>query len=550
MKEMNISTQRARDLVAAYGHSLEQQIVRHGSSLACRDEELWKEVEGLLRDGDAQETHCFGLDPLRVMEESLKTATSAPRTAGAGRVQARAGLLGLAKAFEVLEQAALNLYLGPWREEYKVVKMYSGMFTHYIKPVLSMPQIEKLFGLLGYQPSTSRHEQLCLQSARVGPASPDDLLCLSCAFFLSRCECRLLLTALGKNIGEAQWELSVVKERQRGSSLQVALDNTKKMLEVNQPLMEQFDGDPDEDLYTDDQINGRQRQALPNDHESPRSLTLVTQSRASPPAVKTHSNGVMSLSTSEDVSTFSCYLTKTSPLESDTNRSPSAGTRQDMRPREESRFDTADSQSRSLQVEAMGQSGAEVSHICGCLQTSHQSLKHCSQCNTMHDSACELLKFCYMERHSLVSFDNITEDAKESGGVSPQGRSIRASGLSASPTLTSSSAAMSSLTLRDDPTAIIASPMTYHDCCDLGELDPDVLCISCGVFHSGSCRGLVFCQDHHEIKPLGVCSCGKTCSRKPRILCRYCGVEYCWDCWYRNPLECTCGKTFDQSSPV
>lgn len=102
-------------------------------------------------------------------------------------------------------------------------QMYSGMFTHCIKPVLSMPQIEKLFGLLGYQVSSSRHEQLRLQSARVSPSSLNDLLCLSCAFFLARCECRLLMTALGNHVGEAQWELSLVRERQKGNSLQVCL---------------------------------------------------------------------------------------------------------------------------------------------------------------------------------------------------------------------------------------------------------------------------------------------------------------------------------------
>ena len=101
--------------------------------------------------------------------------------------------------------------------------MYSGMFTHYIKPVLSMQHIEKLFGLLGYQPSPSQHEQLLLQALRISPASLDDLLQLSCAFYLARCECRLLGTTLGKHVGDAQWELSVIRERQRGNSLQVCL---------------------------------------------------------------------------------------------------------------------------------------------------------------------------------------------------------------------------------------------------------------------------------------------------------------------------------------
>lgn len=121
---MSVSQDRATRLVAAYDHSLEQQILERGSNRTCRDEELWLQVEEMLRDQDARETHCLGLDPLRVMEESL--AVEAAPAAGAGRVKPRGGLLGLAKAFEVLEQAALNLYLGPWRKEYKVVKVDAG----------------------------------------------------------------------------------------------------------------------------------------------------------------------------------------------------------------------------------------------------------------------------------------------------------------------------------------------------------------------------------------------------------------------------------------
>lgn len=125
MKDMSISKQRATDLVTAYNHSLDLQIVGQGSSLVCRDEELWKQVEVLLMDGDAQEMHCLGLDALKVMEESLKAAAAATvqTAASTRRVKAKAGLQGLAKAFEVVEQAALNLYLGPWRKEYKVVKV-------------------------------------------------------------------------------------------------------------------------------------------------------------------------------------------------------------------------------------------------------------------------------------------------------------------------------------------------------------------------------------------------------------------------------------------
>ena len=98
--------------------------------------------------------------------------------------------------------------------------MYSGMFTHYIKPVLPVPQILELFGLIGYKASSARLEQLHRQSSSF--TSLENLLCLSCAFFLARCECCLLLAALGKYAGASDWELSLVQERQRGHSVLVS----------------------------------------------------------------------------------------------------------------------------------------------------------------------------------------------------------------------------------------------------------------------------------------------------------------------------------------
>ncbi|XP_019961709.2 spermatogenesis associated 2-like [Paralichthys olivaceus] len=538
---MSSSRQRARDLVTAYDHSLEQQIVGRGSSHACGDEELLRHVEGLLREGDAQETHCLGLDPLAVMEESLKaaTATTAAPTAARGvKVQSRGRLQGLAKAFEVLEQASLNLYLGPWRDEYKVVKMYSGMFTHFIKPVLSMPQVEKLFGLLGYQPSSPRHEQLFLQELRISSASLDDLLRLSCAFYLARCECRLLQAALGKHVGEAQWELSVVRERQRGNSLQVAMDNTKKTLKVNQPRMEPFDGEVDVDLYTDEHLNGGQ------------TVPAVSED-------KTHSDGMTSQSSSPAslpsrehvcITTLNCQLTKM-PVESVVG---SSGVKKPGR-RPCEKFDKEDCESNlgSLQLETGSprKSESEADHFCSCLQSAHLYLQRCIQCKTLHNISCALLQHCLMEGHAVVVPYN-PEDVKESGAASPQ--SLGASDMNASPALTIISAARSSIVLRDDAESVIPSlhPISFHDCCNLAQLDPQVLCHSCSVFHAGSCRDLDYCKIQHTTKLLGVCVCGKTCSRKPLVLCRYCGIEYCLDCWYRSPVVCTCGQTFDQSSSV
>uniref|UniRef100_A0A3P8X4T9 Spermatogenesis associated 2 like n=1 Tax=Cynoglossus semilaevis TaxID=244447 RepID=A0A3P8X4T9_CYNSE len=407
---MNSGTQRARDLLTAYDLSLEQQILGRGSSLACRDQELWKRVEGLLRDRDPQEIHCLGLDPLTVMEESLKMAVTT--AASRGRAKTRGGLQGLAKAFEVLEQAALNLYLGPWREEYKVVKTYSGLFTHHIKAVLPPPQIEQLFGLLGYRSSPSQQEQVL----SVAPSSPDDFLRLSCAFFLARCECRLLEEALGKHRGEAQWELKMVRERQRG-----------------------------------------------------------------------HGSG-------------------------------------------------------RLQDGAVSEA---VDSLCSCVQSPHLSLRRCVQCRTVHNDGCAMLKLCEENQHLLEGGSSMVSLQREDGG---------ADGSRTSPALSSSSSQMSSLVLHDPQSSIpsFLCPITFHDCCNLGHLDPKVLCRSCNVFHSTSCRGQQMCLElDHSVQPLGVCVCGRTCSRNPLVLCRYCGSELCNECWYHSPVVCrVCHLTYDQSSPV
>ncbi|XP_008291795.1 spermatogenesis associated 2-like [Stegastes partitus] len=495
---MSASRQRARDLVGVYDLSLERQIVGGGCSLALRDEDLWRQVEELLRAGDAQETHCLGLDPLRVMEESLKAAAS-----GGRRPRARGGLRGLAKAFEVLEQAALNLYLGPWRDEYRVIKMYSGLFTHHIAPVLSPPQIQKLFGLLGYQLNPARPEQLRLHPARTGAGSLDDLLRLSCAFFVARCECRLLLAALGKHDGDVQWELSLVRERQQGGSLQAALDATQRTLEAEQPLMEPFDRDVD--LYQDEQVNGQQQQPVAADDCGPHSVTWTTPSSASPPTAGTHSNGATS-----------------PPPEPEASWSSIVSRRPSRRPGPESRFDAADSPLPEA---------TEADQLCSCLQAPHLGLRRCIECDALHDASCASLEVCRMSSHS------VTFSGEAAGAASPQ---------RASPTV------MASLTLHDEPTAPSPAlqPISYHDCCDLTRLNPELLCRSCSVFHAGSCREGSLCQAGHDVQPLGVCSCGRLCSRRPLVLCRYCGNEYCNPCWYRNPVSCSCGQTFDQSTSV
>lgn len=333
-------------------------------------------------------------------------------------------------------------------------------------------------------------------------------------------------------------------------SQQVALENTMKTLKSNQSVMEQIDTELDEDLYTDKQDIRGQREAVVIDDEGPRSLTWVTQSSASPQALKALNNEVtslppsVSLTTREHtcISTLNCQLTKTSPAESDTPRSSSANKRQGRRHCEESTFDKADPSLQSLSKRE-----AEANQLCSCPQSPHLFPNHCVQCETFNNFSGALLSHCIMEDHNVPTSDGTNEALNGSGSELQQ--SERVNHVSAEQ---NSSGVMSSLPLCDGPKSIMPScqPIVYHECCNLAQLDPRVLCVSCCVFHSGSCRERDYCQIHHTVKKLGVCECGKVCSRKPLVLCRYCGNEYCSDCWYRSPLVCKCGQAFDQSSSV
>lgn len=287
---------------------------------------------------------------------------------------------------------------------------------------------------------------------------------------------------------------------------QVAVDNTERTLGGKQPTMETFDGESDVDLYTDDQIPEGQREVVVHGDDASHSLGWDP--------VKTQSNGATS---------------SPSPLtnvKADTFESSAANRK----------CPGEDPPCGSLQGAARGgrRSEAEAPDLCSCVQSHRYT----------HSA---LLEECCLGGHKVLPAD----EAKDSPVAPPQ--SLRVGVLHESQSSSSSSsAALSSLSLCDKPKSMsrTSHPISFHDCCSLTHPDPRVVCLSCGVFHSGSCRGMEECEARHQVKELGLCSCGRTCSRKPLVLCRYCGNEYCNNCWYRNPVSCVCGQTFDQSSPV
>ncbi|XP_074695376.1 spermatogenesis-associated protein 2-like protein [Strix aluco] len=103
-----------------------------------------------------------------------------------GRPDPGPGLRGLAGAFRLLELAAVNLYLFPWRKEFGTVPTFSGTYVHCLRPALPEADLVRSFGRLGYE-QLDRHRLVVF---RLPPGS--QLIAAACGFFACRLECEIL----------------------------------------------------------------------------------------------------------------------------------------------------------------------------------------------------------------------------------------------------------------------------------------------------------------------------------------------------------------------
>ncbi|XP_009561509.2 spermatogenesis-associated protein 2-like protein [Cuculus canorus] len=103
-----------------------------------------------------------------------------------GRPDPVPALRGLADAFRLLESAAANLYLCPWRREFGTVQTFSGAFVHLLRPALPEADLVRIFGRLGYEQRDPH--SLVLSRPPPGP----ELAATACGFFACRLECEIL----------------------------------------------------------------------------------------------------------------------------------------------------------------------------------------------------------------------------------------------------------------------------------------------------------------------------------------------------------------------
>ncbi|XP_023675641.2 spermatogenesis associated 2-like isoform X1 [Paramormyrops kingsleyae] len=511
-------------------HSIFEKCVKKGDSvLLCQDHILC--VQNLLSEGDVQILFSsMGVDLFTVMEASIQSAGS--------------GLEGLAKAFEVLELAALNLYLCPWRKEYKTIKMFSGTYIHQVAPVLSEQQAAMFFGLLGYQEAEGQRLELR------GQPTAEQLRRLACAFFLARCKCRLLLGAGGSRGGGLVFEQALVKEGQKGRGLQEARNNVVKQLEVRkQDLL--LEGDLD--LYTAETFNGASQ-----------SDKLQAQDHVC--GMSHHSSG--SILPAGGSSNISVQDESVSATTSDQLNEVNDLTRTLCSQQEEAARSVKTEMSRAgieqhIASQASGSDwrAAESSAVSNGGRMCPMTL-YCEQCCIVHSLNCPEMERCERQRHQTRYIQENTTHQERAGGVQepkeheklaacPKRHTCLEEGLSCAQDLICEQGQHCSKTERTvmskwspelsehaTPQSLTPHSLTPHSC-DLGRF-------TTGVLQNISCGDLKLCT-HLQQDVVKKCIDTKNCMLPISAMCKYCHVAYCKLCWFRFPITCECGQPI---SPV
>ncbi|XP_027017718.2 spermatogenesis associated 2-like isoform X1 [Tachysurus fulvidraco] len=578
-----------------YKANLERRLQQGDWDLVCKDEELCKEVETSLSECSSQGIHPqLGLDTLAVIETSLRASH---------HTHSQNRLKSLVKAFEVLELAALNLYLCPWRKEYKVVKMFSGMFTHCVKPALTAQQAKELFALLGYHPGGSNVEELRLTAK---PVHSHTLIQLAWAFFTARIECQLLLTAVHTLGDRMECVLQLIHERKLGCTFQVALDSAKRKLEPDPAL------DAALDLYTDNNLAEHGHMASPPSlpyippiedfltnkmfHSSISQSNLIQRNEkksqnVSISSLTHHINATqqktgLSLNMCENEKQFmpthyaqlcaskegqivcncltSCDLHHNQCLQCREVHSMDCPC---LRSCKEKGHEVIFAQEHMMNVLSLTGRGQIQSwekppkdnlkqHSCT-NKTSNDIYFVCHDCHYIHDENCEELKRCFQITHNVQRTGRLQPAQVERQVIPHTCLKVEGTDYVLCHTCNKShdylcdelqickvSSHNVIYMLENNEKPAQAMPMPLHNCC--ASTQPEFACHTCRVFHGVSCDANQ-CQRHHNVQSLKHVCC--TCSDTNLfILCRYCCAQHCKNCWFKNPLECKCGKPFEFSA--
>ncbi|NXD30603.1 SPA2L protein, partial [Spelaeornis formosus] len=136
-----------------------------------------------------------------------------------GHRDLRLALQGMAGAFQLLELAAVNLYLFPWRREFGTIQTFSGAYVHLLRPALPEADVERSLGRLGYE----RQGRHCLAVSRLPPGPA--LLAAAVGFLACRLECEIL-AELAPRLPHAE---ELLEARHRAAGAQGCLEMLQEL---------------------------------------------------------------------------------------------------------------------------------------------------------------------------------------------------------------------------------------------------------------------------------------------------------------------------------
>ncbi|MBN3298174.1 SPA2L protein, partial [Amia calva] len=552
-----MSKRGKRDLCEEYRVAVQRRVEEGLSELVCQDASLIDTTQKLLLQGEGQELHSYlKNDAFQLISTTLLSAPSL-----------HLGLNRLRKAFEVLELATLNLYLCPWRQEFKIIKTFSGVYTHYLKPTFSVDSLLQLFQKMGYR-ERDRHQ---LELASMPP--PDTLLRVACGFFVARCECDLLQGMAKKLIGVKVSADDLIQERRKSRSLDEAVSNLKHRMASSRKAEHsdwstggKLGPDTEIDLYTaegmllngEDHQHGiasqistssltprKERESLQSqgEHSTTASTvtwqlqnTSLTNAEASPPSSRgdRHSDGKGNdtIEVCKCVKKRSAYLYKCLKCQRIHCRDCNILEQCDGSKHAINLTDVEDERLISAVLEELGsvkrsslistescpktEKGVEKSLLPGygnsveqapewvkhsCITDGRQPHLACITCCLYHDHLCEEGKAC-LQRHQTTFLESDHTKRKELTRKEPQYR--------------------------------------RHSCNSDREL-PSLACTSCFEFHSFLCLKAEGCLKMHDVKSIDKCSATAGCTSPGYYVCMNCCTVHCKNCWFKRPMECTCG---------
>ncbi|OCT60151.1 spermatogenesis-associated protein 2 [Xenopus laevis] len=140
-------------------------------------------------------------------------------------------LRSLHNAAAMLETIGINLFLYPWKKEYKSIKTYTGPFVYYVRAALSDDDIRHVLHNMGYVQELGPVYRLKEH------VDPTQVKKVAFELFLARVECELLLEIYLQVKDRGYLEVDVVNERRSSNEdVRGCTDDMKRRAECKETL--------------------------------------------------------------------------------------------------------------------------------------------------------------------------------------------------------------------------------------------------------------------------------------------------------------------------